>query len=409
MSGRTIAVAMLSLALLAPTAFGDVPMLYVKYSQDSTPIPDVNKNPTAPQPDNSCWLASASNILAAAGYGGIGSAQGRAQTIYTQLTMAYGVASGGAPDQAISYWLAWHGKNPASPDYNPALLYTDVTAVYRTLTMADYNFLKSELHRCQYVGVQFHNPAHAMTLVGWDDFTGQSIWQDSDRTKGDGPGGIGDVYTNSFTTTWDLVDPNLQQTYLAQANGYVTLCPGLDKDPMLVANYDVAWAPSPIGPRAREAGVKAGLYGPVPGWQPTFIDPQDPNITYEPFRLNNELDLLRQKHVELLVDYYGRDENYAGEDIRLRYLDQFGQEVIALPDSVALSDDNGQVLFTWILDIQPEWEEILFPSYLEYGLLEGEVASWNVAVICVPEPMSLALLGVGGLAMLKWRRTRVFR
>jgi len=391
--------------LVVSTAWGQTPPQYTKVSQDGTAIPDVDKIPFPPAPtDNSCWLASASNILAAAGYGGIGPAQQRAQSIYQQLTTAYGTASGGAPDQAISYWLAWHGKNPNSPDYAPTVTYTDVTAEYRTLTQVDYNFLKGELLRCQYVGVQFDNPAHAVTFVGWDDNLGQSTWHDSDRNVG--PNGD-DSYVNSFTTQWDLVDPQTQTTYLSRANGYVTLCPGLDKTPEFVANYDLAWAPSPTGAMAREAGIMAGsVYPPAGGWQSTWVDPGDPSVTFEPFLIWNELQPDMEKHIELLVDFYGRDANYINEDIRLRYLDEFGQEVIALPTSAQLSADNGQVLFTWELDNQPGWEEIFFPSYMDYGLLEGDVASWNVATVCVPEPATMGLLGLGLLSLIRRRRNR---
>ena len=91
------------------------------------------------------------------------------------------------PDQAISYWLATYGKNPNSPEYMPNLAYTDVTAEYRALGVNDYAFLKNELYDdpmvaddAQYVGVMFDYPAHAVTLVGWDDNQNQSIWHDSD-------------------------------------------------------------------------------------------------------------------------------------------------------------------------------------------------------------------------------------
>jgi len=400
---RAIAVVAVPLLLVSIAWGQQLPQQYIKYSQDGTPIPDVNKSPFPPLPtDGSCWLASAANILAAAGYGSGGAAQQRAQNIYTQLTTAYGTTSGGAPDQAISYWLAWHGKNPASPDYNPSLNYTDVTAEYRTLTQTDYTFLQNELYRCQYVGVQFDNPAHAVTFVGWDDTLGHSIWHDSDvnnTSNGD------DAYVNSFTTTsWDLVDIPTGQTYLNRANGYVTLCPGLDKNPTFVGNYDLAWAPSLGGPAAREAGAKAPVYGAAPGWQDSWTDPNDPTLTFDPFRINNESLPDMQKQVQLLVDFYGRSESYLNEDIRLRYLNALGQEVVALPTSSVLSADNGQVLFTWTLDTQPEWEEILFPSFLEYGFLEGEVASWNVATLCVPEPATISLLlFLCGLMLLRRR------
>lgn len=373
---------------MATTAWGQLPPQFIQVSQDGTPVPDVNKQPFPPNPaDSSCWLASASNILAAAGYGIGGPAQLRAQGIYTQLKAAYTPFIGGAPDHAISYWLAWYGKNPMSPEYNPSAHYTDISAEYRLLNLPDYNFLKGELFRNQYVGVQFDSPAHAVTLVGWNDMLGimgQSIWHDSDRNVG--PGGD-DSYDNSFTVTWNLLDPFVGTTYLANANGYVTFCPGLNKTQEYVMNYDVAWAPSPSGPMAREAGVKAPILGPVPGWQPIWFNPADPNVSYYPFRLNNEYDALKEKHIELLVDFYGRDVNYLNEDIRLRYINQFGTEVVSLPTAKQLSLDNGQVLFSWELSTQPAWEEILFPSgsYLDYGMLEGKVAWWDVATLCLPQ------------------------
>ncbi len=383
MTSRTAKFVIVLALSICSSAWGQLPTQFVKMSQDGTPIPDVNKAPLPPLPgDSSCWLASASDILAAAGYGTGGQAQQRAQSIYNQLTAAYGIASGGAPDQAISYWLAWYGKNPSSPEYNPTLNYTDVTAEYRMLTAVDYAFLQNELFRCQYVGVQFYNPAHAVTFVGWDNNLNRSIWHDSDLNVGMNGN---DSYINSFTTQWDLIDPVTQNTYLSGANGYVTFCPGLDKDPQYVANYDLAWAPSPSGPIAREAGFQAGFYQ-SQGWLGPWTDPNDPNTTLQRFHVGNQAMPHHEKHIQLLVDYYGRDTNYLNEDIRLRYFDSSGVEVIVLPTSAQLSADAGQVLFTWDLDYQPDWEEILFPSYMDYGLLEGTVASWDVATICSLHP-----------------------
>ncbi len=420
-TSAVLLVSLVIVGLLVSTTWAQLPPLYIGMSQDGTPIPDVDKPAINPPNgiDASCWLASASNILAAAGYGsGGGPAQMRAQNIYNQLTFDYGTTVGGATDQAISYWLATYGKNPNSPEYLPNLAYTDVTAEYRALGATDYVFLKNELYDdpmvpddTQYVGVLFESPAHAVTLVGWDDNLNQSIWHDSDW---DVPvlGNDDDSYNNAFTASpvdWDLVDPATGTTYLDHANGYVTFCPGLNKTEELVANYDVAYSPSPNGPAIREAGLMAGIYDsvlmPPYGWQGTqWTDPNDPSAVFDPFLIDNEFDPLKQKHIELLVDFYGRDANYANEDIRVRYQDEHGMEVVMLPSSTTLSADNGQVLFTWELDIQPEWEEVLFPSYLDYGLLEGTVASWDVAMICVPEPSTFVLVAFGLLALRSRRR-----
>lgn len=403
-------------ALLVSAAWGQTPAVYSGVSQDGSPIPDVNKlNPANPN-DGSCWLASASNILAAAGYGGPSGntqpAQMRAQTIYNQLTTAYtlpgGIIPGGAPDKAMSYWLAWYGKNPNSPEYQPSLAYTDITAKYGTLGQSDYITLKDALYGGQYVGVQFAGPVsgHAVTFVGWDNNQGTSTWTDSDVTSG--MGGY-DTYANSFSPAWNLNQIGSGQVYLTNANGYVTFCPGLNKDPLMMANYDVAWAPSPNGPMTREAGQKAGIFLPAT-WDllSPWSDPAAPTVTFDRFVIDNERDLWKQKHIELLVDYYGDDANYLNEDIRLRYLNAVGMEVVVSPTSRELSEGNGQVLFTWELPIQPEWEEILFPtaSRLDYYGLEGRVASWDAAVICVPEPSTLVLLIVMGLGLLGYARRR---
>jgi hypothetical protein len=213
---------------------------------------------------------------------------------------------------------------------------------------------------------------------------------------------------NSFTATpldWTLLNYPPAGGSMQHANGYVTFCPGLDKAPTVVANYDVAWAPGPGGPFAREAGAMRDVFD-DPMWLPTWTDPNTQK-TWEPFLLDNELDPSRYKHIELLVDFYGRDSNYVNEDILLYFVDGQGIEQFMSPSSAVLSDDDGQVLFTWALDTQPAWEEILFPSFHDYYMLEGKVASWDVAVICnVPEPATVGLLALGATALVARRRRR---
>ena len=51
--------------------------------------------------DNSCWQASAANMLAADGWG-------NAQTIYNDLTVHFGTANGGYQDTALSWWIGSH-------------------------------------------------------------------------------------------------------------------------------------------------------------------------------------------------------------------------------------------------------------------------------------------------------------
>ena len=49
------------------------------------PVPDVDKE----VPNRTCWLATAANMLGAAGYGTGATAQERAQGIYNQLRLQY--------------------------------------------------------------------------------------------------------------------------------------------------------------------------------------------------------------------------------------------------------------------------------------------------------------------------------
>lgn len=55
--------------------------------------------------DNSCYLATAANMLAGAGYGDGATLQARAADIYGDLTAQFGVANTGWTDVALSWWL----------------------------------------------------------------------------------------------------------------------------------------------------------------------------------------------------------------------------------------------------------------------------------------------------------------
>ena len=53
--------------------------------QKMNPAPDVDKGPPAPAIDNSCWMATAANMLAGAGYGNGNTVQQRAEDIYADI------------------------------------------------------------------------------------------------------------------------------------------------------------------------------------------------------------------------------------------------------------------------------------------------------------------------------------
>lgn len=80
------------------------------------PPPDSDKPLPVPAGDNSCWLHSSANMLAGAGYGDGNTVQARADDIFGDLFVQYGVANPGWMDTALNWWLAsanntW-GTNP---------------------------------------------------------------------------------------------------------------------------------------------------------------------------------------------------------------------------------------------------------------------------------------------------------
>ncbi|MFO7614048.1 MAG: hypothetical protein R6W71_05345 [Bacteroidales bacterium] len=132
------------------------------------PPPDADKA-AGGGTNNSCWLATASNMLAGAGYGDGTTVQQRADDIYADMTGNYGIAPSGWTDVALSWWLASANNTwPANP-------YTLVT-VYGHKTRTPYArtdlpmFFGNELRNCQFVGVSISWPpasgGHAITCWG---------------------------------------------------------------------------------------------------------------------------------------------------------------------------------------------------------------------------------------------------
>lgn len=178
------------------------------------PPPDADKAFLAG--NNSCFQATAANMLAGAGYGDGATVQARADDIYAELIGHYGTALGGWTDTALTWWLA--STNNAWPA-NP---YTDVT-VYGNKTKvpyADANLpedMGNELRSCHLVGVSIswppdanHNSAYGgHAITGWGDNINdskaitsnptRSRLTDSDRDDG------GDVQSYRYD---DYTNPN---------------------------------------------------------------------------------------------------------------------------------------------------------------------------------------------------------
>ena len=109
---RALAILLLifGFSLVHTTAFGDFLRL--------NPPADADKPFPVPAGDFSCWLATAANMLAAAGYGQGNTLQARADNIYyDDLIPHFTTKYPGWPDVAIDWWLNHSGRNvwPGNP------------------------------------------------------------------------------------------------------------------------------------------------------------------------------------------------------------------------------------------------------------------------------------------------------
>jgi hypothetical protein len=155
-------------------------------------------------------MASASNMLAAAGYEG-----GNVQAIYDRMTAHYGWGTGGLQHQALSWYISTFPE-PSNP--------YKLVSSYWGNTYANPDFILQELERCQYVGIGFWwggSLGHAITVWGDNEATPrQGYFSDSDRDDG------GDYtwYTWADHGGGDWFLDNYFATPIADVDYVATLC-----------------------------------------------------------------------------------------------------------------------------------------------------------------------------------------
>jgi hypothetical protein len=131
--------------------------------------------------DNTCYLATASNMLAGAGYGDGTTVQARADDIYGEMTTNFGTSSSGWTDTALTWWLGSSNNTWANNPYTVVTVHGNKTKT----PWANQDGAKdigNELRGCNFVGLSISWPptgtgtsatgGHAIT--GWGDNLGNA-------------------------------------------------------------------------------------------------------------------------------------------------------------------------------------------------------------------------------------------
>ncbi len=145
---------LLTLTLLLCTSCG-----YMKMN------PPADADKATPQPaggDNSCYLATAANMLAGAGYGNGTTLQARAGGIYGNLTAHFGIADGGWTDTALSWWLGSTHNTWTNNPYTVVTVHGNKSPRYPWADVNGARSIGNELRTCNFVGLSISWPTNAV-------------------------------------------------------------------------------------------------------------------------------------------------------------------------------------------------------------------------------------------------------
>jgi len=176
------------------------------------PPPDSDKTFLAG--NNSCYLATASNMLAGAGYGNGATVQARATDIYGDLIANFGTANSGWTDTALTWWLSSANNVWTTNPYSVVTVLGNKSPKNPWANPNGARDIGNELRSCHFVGLSISWPVAGATIgsgghaiTGWGDRSGNSssvssnptvvrVTDSDDDTGGDVQQYTYDTYTN---------------------------------------------------------------------------------------------------------------------------------------------------------------------------------------------------------------------
>jgi len=130
------------------------------------PVADVDKNPFPPlNTDMSCWMATASNMLAGAGYGTGTTPHQRAADVYADMVAHYTTVNRGWPQTALQWWLSSTNNTWTNNPYS-LVTYHGNTSMYPWNKNDIPMYMANELRKCHFLGLAFSWPTNAINPDG---------------------------------------------------------------------------------------------------------------------------------------------------------------------------------------------------------------------------------------------------